>query len=180
LQRILLAALPAIVLLAACGRDNSTKSDAASATSTLTAAERTKVALTPVTLPTVQDQPLPTAVKLSSDDVVLTVVAGKERFVPKVAEFANLPTAEISAGGKTFKGVTLASLAEKVKAPSGAIVTIEGTRADGVRLGNVRFPAADIAATTVLAPDDKGHLSLYSTTVPQEQWLVQVTGVAFN
>lgn len=182
MQRILLAALPAFLLLAGCrGDDAKPAADGTVAPgATLTAAERTKVALTPVTLPTVKDQPLPTPVKLGADDVVVSVVAGKEKYQPKASDFSALPTVEITVAGKTYKGVTLAALAEKVKAAAGANVTIEGARADRVRLGTIRFPAADIGATTVLVPDETGHLALYSSTVPQDQWLVLVTGISFN
>jgi hypothetical protein len=182
LQRLLLAALPALLLLASCGGGAAkpTADSTVGPTATLTSAERTRVALTPVALPTVKDQPLPTPVKLAPDDVLVIVVAGKERFAPKSSDFGALPTVEITVAGKTYKGVTLAALAEKVKAPSGVNVTIDGTRADRVRLGTIRFPAADIAATTVLVADETGHLSLYSTSVPQEQWLVLVTGISFN
>jgi hypothetical protein len=181
LHRFLLAAPAAFLLFAACGGDDNTNpGDGAGPTATLTSAERTKVALTPVTLPTVKDQPLPTPVKLGADDAVVSVVAGREKYQPKTSDFSALPTTEITVGGTTYKGVTLAALAEKVKAASGANVTIEGTRSDRVRFGTIRFPSADIAATTVLVPDDTGHLSLYSTTVPQDQWLVLVTGISFN
>ena len=171
-----------MLLLAACGGgDSKPAADATAApTPTLTAAERTKVALTPVALPTVKDQPLPTPAKLGTDDIVVSVVAGKEKYQPRASDFSALPTVDISVGGKTYTGVSLAALAEKVKAPAGGNVTIDGTRSDRVRLGTIRFPAADIGATTVLVPDETGHLSLYSTSVPQEQWLVLVTGVSFN
>lgn len=182
MQRILLAALPAFLLLASCGRGDDAKpaDGTPGSAATLTSAERTKVALTPVTLPTVKDQPLPTPVKLAADDIVVSVVAGKEKYQPKASDLSALPTVEITVAGKTYKGVTLAALAEKVKAAAGANVTVEGTRADRVRLGTIRFPAADIGATTVLVPDDTGHLALYSSTVPQDQWLVLVTGISFN
>ena len=129
--------------------------------------------------PSVTDQVLPTPTKAAADDVALTVVNGKESFLPTVSAFGGLPTTEVKAD-KSYKGVTIASLGEKVKAADGAYVTIQGVRMDGKRMSVLRLPLSDIGSNTALVLDDSGHLSLVSSSIAKDQWLTSVVSVAFQ
>ena len=184
-MRYLFAAFSAVILLsAACGGGTDADKPAeAGATAGPTLSEReTRQTATAKGLeqPTVVDQPLPTPSKLAEDGIVVQAVGSGAAYAPTLAEFKKLPTAEIKVDGQTYSGVSVATLAEKSKAATGVAATIEGVRPDGKRQGAVRFPLADIAANTVfvLAPD--GQLTVASTAIPKEQWLIRVTSVAFR
>jgi hypothetical protein len=129
--------------------------------------------------PNATDQVLPTPTKAAASDVALTVVNGKENFQPTVSAFGELPTTEVKAD-KTYKGVTIAALGDKVKAADGAYVTIQGVRMDGKRMSVLRLPLSDIGSNTALVLDDSGHLSLVSSSIARDQWLTAVSSVAFQ
>lgn len=185
MRRWTFAAAPlalAALLFAACGGDDNGQAtgDDATATPTLSAADAQRTAVAAQDQPQVPDTPLPKPTPVPSDAPVVQVVAGQARFAPTRAEFEALPTAEIQANGKTVKGVTIATLASQVSAGAGTVVTIQGTRADNLRLGAVRFALSEIGENTVVTMDDQGHLALASSFIPPEQCLNTLTGIAFN
>lgn len=179
LAAALLLLAPAAI--AACGGKDDANSADASPTPTVSEADarRTEVAQG-LEQPVPPDRPLPTPTPLPDDVPVLQVIAGSNQFTPTREEFRALPTATISVGGKQYTGVPLAELAKRASAPDGAVVTIQGTRMDNLRYGVIRYPAADIAAGTVVYLDDSGYPALASTSIPQEQWLHTLTGIAFQ
>jgi hypothetical protein len=176
-MRRLLFAAPLAILLGsvACG-DGPGKDDAEA---TQAAAESP----TPGNVneqPQVPDKDLPTPTPIPDTlPVVQVVVAGKP-FAPTRGEFGALPKVKIDAGGKSYEGVSLSVLAEKAGAAEGAVATIQGTRADNLRLGAIRFPLGEIGASTVFMLDEGGRLVLASSSVPPDQWLKDVTGIALN
>lgn len=184
-MRILIAAIPAVLLFAACGDDSiSTIDSAASAAAgpTLTAAEerQTQVAKG-LDQPTAVDRPLSTPTPLPENGPAVQVIgATGEPYVPKLSEFKALPTAEIKVDGQSYSGVTLSTILAKVKAPETAVVTVDGVRADGKRQGAVRFPLSAIGDTTVLTVGKNGELSMASTSIPKDQWLIWVTGISIR
>lgn len=183
MRRILMAAVPfAILVGAACGGDDSDGDEPQQAgdTPTVSAAEAVASADASNQQPQSEDKQLPTPTPVNDADPVIQVVAAGNPYTPTRGEFAALPKVSINAGGKDYEGVSLASLAENAGAPAGAVVTIQGTRGDNLRFGAIRFPLAEIGASTVLVLDDSGHLRLASTSVPQEQWLKDITGIALN
>jgi len=165
---LFLAALFAFAAVA-CGDDT-----------TNPAATTTGTAASPA-LPTPTVEPLlPTPTPASDTASALIVVSSKGNFHPTVAEFRQLPQVDITAKGPQ-KGVSIAALAAKVGVtPTSGFVTIQGIRSDGKRGGVVRYAVADIASTTVLVLDDKGHLNLVSSTIPEAEWLTAVESVAFS
>lgn len=181
--RFQLTAVAAVSLLimsvafAACGGGDSKKP--ASQASASAAATGSPEPSTGLEQPAADDHVLPTPTKAAADGVALSVVNGKESFLPKVSEFNSLPTAEIKAD-KSYKGVTIATLGEKVKAADGAYVTVQGVQMDGKRMSILRLPLSDIGSNTALVIDAAGHLSLVSSSIPKNQWLTAVTSVAFQ
>ena len=175
-RHLLLAAatLPILAGLAAgCGDGEDTDADAtanADAPADGTPAEPTKV----------PDKPLPTPSPIPDDVPVIQVVSATKNFTPLRSEFAALPKVTVSAGGKTYEGVSLATLAAQAGAPATATATIQGPRNDNLRLGAIRFSVSEIGTTTVFVIDDTGHVLLASTSVPPEQWLKDVTGISLN
>ncbi|MEO9254326.1 MAG: hypothetical protein ABI305_02215 [Tepidiformaceae bacterium] len=165
------------VALAACGGGDSKKATPTPSTSAV--ATGSAEPSNGLGQPSAADQVLPTPTKAAADDVALSVVNGKETFLPKVSEFSSLPTAEIKAD-KSYTGVTLATLGEKVKAAADAYVTVQGVQMDGKRMSILRLPLSNIGSNTALVIDDSGHLSLVSSSIPKEQWLMAVTSVAFQ
>ncbi len=181
--RYLFAALPAVLILAAaCGGDSDDKKPDGGATvgPTLTAAQARQTADQAQQQPSAADQPLPTPTPLPEDGIAIQAVGAGAPYSPTLSQFKSLPTTEIKAEGQSYTGVTLATLAEKSKAATGVAATIEGVRADGKRQGAVRFPLADVASNTVLVLAADGQLSIASTSIPKEQWLIRVTSVAFR
>ena len=179
MRRFLLAAPLAILLVSAACGDGSDE-DAADATET--ASESPTVdGSAGHQQPQVADKVIPTPTSIPDTlPVVQVVVAGKP-FAPTRSEFGALPKITIDAGGKSYEGVSLSALAEKAGGASeGAVATIQGTRTDSLRLGAIRFPLGDIGASTVFMLDEGGRLVLASSSVPQEQWLKDVTGIALN
>ncbi len=174
MRRFLLAAAPfAILLGAACG-DGEDKPDDGENTP--------EAALTQDSnqQPQVADQAMPTPTPLADTDPVLQVVAMGQAYTPTKGDFTALPKVSIDAGGKSYEGVSLAALAEKAGAPAAGFVTIQGTRADNLRFGAVRFPLAEVGTNTVLILDETGHVLFASSSVPQEQWLKDISGIALN
>lgn len=180
MRRFLLAAAPfAILLGVACGDDDAGDGDAAEATPT-SPADAIASADASNQQPQAPDQQLPTPTPVADSDPVVQVVAAGNPYTPTRSDFANFPKEKISAGGKDYEGVTLAALAEQAGGGASTTVTIQGTRNDNLRFGAIRFPLAEIGASTVLILDDSGHVLLASTSVPQEQWLKDITGIALN
>ena len=174
MRRFLLAAAPfAILLGAACGDGEDKPEDGADTPdATLTQDSNQQ--------PQVADSKMATPTPIADTDPVLQVVAMGQAYTPTRGEFAALPKVKIDAGGKSYEGVTLAALAEKAGAPQAGFITIQGTRSDNLRFGAVRFPLGEVATNTVLVVDESGHVLFASTSVPQEQWLKDISGIALN
>lgn len=173
LRRFLLAAPLAFALaLTACGGDSDDSADNGDATQS---ADSTS---TPVPTPT--DAPLPSPTPVPDDFVVVQVVSAGEVFAPTRSELVALGETTIAQGGKDYTGVSIGTLAAHMSAREGAVVTIEGTRSDNLRLGVIRFTLDELAETTVLTVSETGHLDLASSFVPPEQWLMTVTGISFD
>ena len=181
-MRYILAALPAVLIIAAACGGSDDKNSPADATvgPTPTAAEAHQTADQGQLQPSAPDQPLPTPVPLAEDGIAIQVVGVGAPYAPTLSAFKALPTVEIQAEGQSYKGVTLATLAQKSKAASGVSATIDGVRGDGKRQGAVRFPLADIASNTVLVLAADGQISVASTSIPRDQWLIRVTSIAFR
>ena len=179
MRRLLLAALPFALLIpaVACGGDDA--EDQPGDNGGESAAETPPQAGEgePTAVP---DKPLPSPTPIPDDVPVVQVVAGGKQYAPMRSEFSALPKAKVSAGGKDYEGVTLATLAEKAGAAAGTTVTMQGTRVDNLRFGAVRFGLSEIGASTVFMLDSEGHVTLASSSVPPEQWLKDITGIAFN
>lgn len=176
MRRLLFAAPLGILLFAASCGDGTDKADP-----TPTAAASQEASPSDGSeQPQVPDKPLPSPTPIPDDLPIVQVVAGTNGFRPTRQEFAALATSKVQAGGKTYEGVSLALLAEKAGATPDTIATIQGTRSDNLRLGAVRFPLSELATTTVLYLDEGGHMMLASSSIPQEQWLKDVTGVALQ
>lgn len=176
MRRFALAALPLalLALATACG-DGDKKGDAqetpaAEASSTANVNEQ----------PQVPDKELPSPTPIPDTLPVIQVAFGGKVYAPTKADFSSLPKTKLSAGGKEYEGVPLSALAEKAAASGDAVATIQGTRTDNLRLGAVRFPLSDIGSSTVLVVDDGGHVALFSSSIPQEQWLKDVTAIALR
>jgi hypothetical protein len=153
----------------ACG-DGTSKPAATS-----TAADASPALPTPTVEP-----PLPTPTPAADTASAVIVVSSKGNFRPTVAEFRQLPQVDVTANGPQ-KGVSIAALAAKVGVtPTSGFVTIQGIRSDGKRAGIVRYAVADVASSTILVLDDKGHLNLVSSTIPPAEWLTAVESVAFS
>lgn len=179
-MRYLLAAVPAVLLLSACGGDSNKTTATPEPGPTLTAAQQrqTQTAKS-LAQPTAEDKPLPTPAPVPEDGVAVQVAgASGTPYAPKLSEFRALPTSEIKVDGQSYKGVTLSALLAKVNAANTAVVTLDGTRSDGKRQGAVRFPLADIGESTVLVLGNGGELNVASTSIPKDQWLIWVTGIS--
>lgn len=179
------APLALVLLFGACGGDGDSSPERGAgeptATPTLLPIDAQRTAVAAQDQPQVPDTPLPRPTPVPDDTPVVQVVAGQTRYAPTRAEFAALPTSTVQgADGKQSEGVTIATLASQVGARADAILTIQGTRVDNLRLGAVRFPLADIAENTVVVMDEDGHLALASAFIPADQWLNTLTGIAFN
>lgn len=176
MRRLFLTAVPLAILFgaAACGdgddKAGSTEDSTGESTATASVNEQPQVPDTPIAAPSSIPDDLP----------VVQVASGGKQYSPLRSEFAALPKVSISANGKSYEGVALATLAAQVGARAEAAVTIQGTRLDNLRLGAIRFALPEIGATTVLVMGEGGHLLLASTSVPPEQWLKDVTGIGLN
>jgi len=175
MRRLVLAVTPFALLALATACGDGEKSDTP---------QTPTVEATPSTVaneqPQVPDKPLPSPTPIPDTLPVVQVAFAGKVFAPTKADFSALPKAKVTAGGKEYEGVTLAALAEKAGGKADSVATIQGTRADNLRLGAIRFPLADVGASTVLVIDDGGHLALFSSSIPQEQWLKDVTSIALN
>lgn len=174
MRRLSLAAVPLALLftLGACGGDSDSQETGTPG------ADGSATSTEPIPTPT--DAPLPSPTPVPDDVVVIQVVNAGEVFAPLRSEFLALGESTISHDGQDYTGVSLAALAAHVAARDGAIVTIEGTRADNLRLGIIRFTIDELGETTVLTVTEGGHVDLASTFVPPEQWLTTITGVSFD
>ncbi len=175
MRRFLLVAPLALALaFAACGGGDSDESPENGDADTTPGAETT----TPQPTPT--DAPLPSPTPVPDDFVVVQVVSAGEVFAPVRSELVALGESTISHDGDDYTGVSIGTLAAHMEAREGAVVTIEGTRSDNLRLGVIRFTLDELAETTVLTVSETGHLDLASSFVPREQWLTTVTGISFD
>jgi hypothetical protein len=175
MRRLLFAAPLAILLAAAACGDGEDKDEAEP-----TQAAEESPAGNVNEQPQVPDKVIPTPTPVPDGVPIVQVVVAGKPFAPTRSEFGELPKVKIDAGGKTYEGVSLSALAEKAGASSSAVATIQGTRADNLRLGAIRFPLGEIGGSTVFMLDEGGHLVLASSSVPEEQWLKDVTGIALN
>ena len=167
---------------AACGGDDDAPAGDAGAAPTVSEADarRTEVAQG-LEQPVPPDRPLPTPTPLPDGLPVLQVVApGGTAYTPTRDEFTALPATTLKIGGKEYTGVTLAAVAAKAGAPAGSTATIQGTRMDNLRYGAIRYPLAEVGETTLLVLNEAGYLDLVSSSIPQEQWLHTLTGIAFQ
>ncbi len=94
-------------------------------------------------------------------------------------EFKALPKAQITVNGKTYSGVSLATLASGIEAAPTALVTVQGYRPDWRRLQFIRYPSVDVGAETVLFIDPEGYISVASTKINDAEWLKSVVSVSF-
>jgi hypothetical protein len=182
MRRLAPGLLALTVVLAACGGgddDDSTPANSSPTPSqTATGGDGTATAsVSPTATPESQ---LPTPTPLADDIPILQVAAGGQLYEPLTADFESLPQETIDVGGQDYTGVLIDTLALKVPADPQSVVTIEGTRSDGLRFGVIRFPLDDIGSTTVLMLAENGHLDLISSSIPRDQWLTSVTSVAFE
>lgn len=130
--------------------------------------------------PRVPDKPLPTPKPVPDGLPVIQVIVAGKAFTPVRSEFAGLPKVTVTAGGTSYEGVSLEALATRAGGQPSAVATIYGTGTDNLRLGSIRFPLAEIGPSTVLVMDESGHIRLASSSVPAEQWLKDITGIALN
>lgn len=158
-----------VLLFAACGDDDGGKTPGATGTGAAAAAASASPA----------ERALPTPTPVPDTAVAITVVNADKTYTPTLAELKKLPTVDIDVKGK-HTGVSLAELARQVGAAPASVVTIQGLTGDRAHAGAVRFALSEVATNTVLALDDQGHLDVYSTKIPEEQWLDVVTGVSFE
>jgi hypothetical protein len=125
------------------------------------------------------DPGLPTPTPVPEDGIAVTVVGGQTTFQPTLAEFRTLPQTQIDAGGAK-SGVSLEVLAAQVERNEASVITIQGLNAELNKVAYLRHPLADIAATTILSVDGQGHLNLYSSSLPEAEWLRVVIAISVN
>ena len=73
----------------------------------------------------------------------------------------------------------MAALAEKVQASPTSFVTVHGISSDGRRDAFTRYRLAEVGTTTVVVVDQQGYASLYSSTIPEKDWLTHVASVSY-
>jgi hypothetical protein len=176
--RYCIAALAAATLMfAACGGGGDDAKPTASA-----AADASPTVSNGLQQPIGEDKVLPTPTPAAADAVALTVVAGPKTFNPLVSEFRELPATDVKVGDKTYTGVSVAALGDKVSAGEGTQVTVQGIRADGKRESVLRYPLSEVGTNSVLVIDDSGHVSFVSSDeeITNDLWLTNVTAVAFQ
>jgi hypothetical protein len=165
MHRYLLAVIVAIALTAAaCGGGSDAGPTAAVGTARATPTDRPLVKPTPP----------------ANDAPLLEIKAGDSQYEPTKADLQKLDTTSIHAAGKDYKGVTLASLAAKVSAPATSSATILGTTAAGTRVGGARLSLKDDGTKSVFFIADDGHLSMASSSLAPDQWLVDISAVVFQ
>ena len=164
--------LAAALVLGACGGGDDDKKDDGDANATATADAGDNLGQPN------DDAGMPAPTPVGDEELALTVVGGESSYTPTLAEFRALPTKEINAGGKKT-GVALSTLAEQVGA-SGGTVTVQGLSNDLKRLAYTRHPFADIASETVLVVDEAGHLNLFSSKLPESEWVKVVVAISFQ
>lgn len=130
--------------------------------------------LTPTPTPPPMKKPAPPPAQ-----GVALEISGPQFFGPSISELKGLMTTPITVNGKTYTGVTLAALAERVKAPAGVVMTVQGYRSDYSRIVFHRSEVAANGATTVLYIDSEGYINMASTTIPEADWLKAVMTVGF-
>jgi hypothetical protein len=183
MSRTLLAALaaalltiPAVSIACGGGGGGAKTTPAASAAASATASPTPE----PNKQPTVEDKVMPTPTKLPADAVALTVVNGKTTYSPKPDEARALEQTSISAEGKSYSGVSVVTLAQKVAAKPDSVFTIQGVRADGKRIGFVRGKVSEIGSTTVFVPLADGHFNVVVGSLPSDQWVLFAEAISFQ
>jgi hypothetical protein len=170
MSRFCLSALLLVsAFAAACGGDG-----AEPATTATTAATQS-----PAGTPTPSER-LPAPPVRKDDDPILSIAHRGEGKLLTLGEVKQLPTAEVQAGGKTYRGVTLSALAGVAGAAGDARATIEGRGADERQGGLWRGAIAQYGSTVVFVIDERGALNMVGSNVPEGQWLRVVTGVSFQ
>jgi hypothetical protein len=129
--------------------------------------------------PTPEAPPFGAPPKIIGNQPAFTVVAGRDTYIPTFEEFKALPTVQITVAGKTYRGVSLASLAERMKANPQTPVSVQGYGPGFNRQQFIRYPLAEIGSETVLLVDPDGYISVVSTKVPEGEWLRAVISVGF-
>lgn len=164
--------LATALLLGACGGDDddSNNDTGAPASETVENGEGTPRPKQEVSLPA------PTPV--GDEDQALSVVAGETNYTPTLAELRALPTTEIEANG-TRTGISIATLASQVGA-EGGVVTVQGLSEDLKRLAYARGGYDEIASETVLVLGEAGHFDLYSSVLPESEWVKVVIAISFQ
>lgn len=174
-RRLLLPAalllLPALAAATACGDDD----DAAPAASPTS--EVGQVGQLTPTPSSQAPQPLPSVKPVGDDDpsIVITSRGGKT-LNPTAKEYRAFTTATVD--GKT--GPSVGTLAQLAGARAEAVVTILGRSGDGKSVASWRGKLPDYASNTILVMDDKGIVSMVSSTIPREQLLAAVEGISFE
>jgi hypothetical protein len=175
------SAAAVVLLLSACGGGSDKPASTATSTTPNGDSPATVAPGTPANeQPQVPDQPIPTPTRLPDDVAVIQVAFGGKVYAPLRSEFGGLDKSTVTVNGKNYQGVSLATLAAHAGAKADGVATIQGTRADNLRLGAIRFSLSDIGATTVFVTDEGGRLDLASSSIPAEQWLNDVTSVSVN
>lgn len=179
MRRFLIAATAVTLLL---GLAVSVACGGGSAQPTPTAAPTEVV--TPTTMPgkqgPVQDAPLPTPTKLAADAVAFSVVNGKTNLALKADEARALDKTTVTIDGKSYSGISITLLAQKVGAKPDSYFTAEGIRADGKRLGIVRGSLAEMGSNSVFVPLDDGHFNIVFSGLPADQWIQFVEYISFK
>jgi len=160
--------LAATLLLGACGGGGD--DDAENPSEETAAADQTTQARGPG---------LPTPTPVADEGIAVTVIGNGTTYQPTVAEFRQLPTVQIEADG-TRTGPTLDVVASQVGWNESTVVTIQGLTEDLNNVAYIRYPLADIAQDTILEVDEQGHLNLYSTVLPKDDWLKVVVAITLT
>lgn len=163
------------LLSAACGGDDDNDADATAEPADATASADAGTA-TPVPTRASPSRPAPTAVPGDGAAITVANPQAQIQFVPTADEFRAFETTTVN--GQT--GVSLATLAAAAEVADYTLVTIDGANPATGALGAIRYPVADIASTTIFVIDDRGHISLVSETIPEAEWLTNVTAVVLE
>jgi hypothetical protein len=130
--------------------------------------------------PTAEDRVMPTPTQLPGDAIAFVVVSGKTTYSPNPDEARALDRTSVTAEGKTYTGISVATLAKKVSAKAETIFTIQGVRSDGKRIGFIRGSLTEMGATTVFVPLEDGHFNVVTSSLPSQQWISFANSLAFQ
>jgi len=187
MPRILIATLAVVLftvpaLSIACGGDGGSQKTTPTPAASPSASANPSVSPTPEPnkQPIVEDKVMPTPTRVGANAVALTVVNGKTTYSPKPDEARSLEKTTISAEGKSYSGVSVDTLAQKVSAKPDSVFTIQGVRADGKRLGFVRGKVSEMGSTTLFVPLDDGHFNVVVGSLPSDQWVIFADAISFQ